>query len=324
MITTYSHEPGGRLVKRDGIGGVPKDIVWFDLYNPTEDEEKALEQLLAIDIPTKGEMHRIEVSSRLYSENGAVFMIGSLPARSESDEPEVGPVTFVLTADVLVTVRYHEPRAFITFPARAETTPVGCSDGATVFVGLMEAVVDRLADLLEQLSRDVEAGSHNIFRRAERKRLRGRTFQDVLIMTGRKGEAISRFRDSLLTIERMVGFLLRTGLARKRDDDFLLRLKTLAKDARALSDHAVFLSQKINFLLDATLGMVNIEQNTIIKIFSIAAVTFLPPTLIASIYGMNFKVIPELQWDYGYPIAIFMMVLSAALSLWYFKRNNWL
>jgi magnesium transporter len=146
----------------------------------------------------------------------------------------------------------------------------------------------------------------------------------VLEQIGRKGDLTSHIRDSLVTLERLVGFLGHVAMQRKSGKDLRERLKTLSRDVRSLTDHSSFLSQKITFLLDATLGMINIEQNAIIKIFSVAAVVFLPPTLIASIYGMNFEEMPELDWLFGYPFAIALMILSAILPYLFFKRRGWL
>ena len=186
---------------------------------------------------------------------------------------------------------------------------------------MLEAIVDRLADILEHAGRGIDDISRSIFRRDAGST---RDFQTILEQIGRKGDLTSNMRDSLLTLERLVGFLSHASLQRKSAKDVRDRIKTLSRDIRSLLDHASFLSQKITFLLDATLGMINIEQNATIKIFSIAAVIFMPPTVIASIYGMNFKYMPELDWSLGYPAAIALMVISAIMPYAYFKRKGWL
>jgi magnesium transporter len=181
-------------------------------------------------------------------------------------------------------------------------------------------VIDRLADVLERVSRDIEKLSVEIFHPVETKASRrDRNFQRLLKDIGRKESLTSNIRDSLASLQRLTGFL---GNA-VNGKDARERVKTLAGDALSLADHASFLSQKTTFLLDATLGMINIEQNAIIKIVSLAAVVFLPPTLVASIYGMNFAVMPELQWLLGYPFALVLMVVSAILPYWYFRRRGW-
>ncbi len=300
---------------------LPDDgTVWFDLLAPSPDEERMIETRLGLDVPTREDMLEIESSSRLYLEDGAAFMTAILPANADGDDPDMAPVTFVLAAGHLVTVRYHEPRAFSVFPARAEKSATEFATPEAVLLGLLETVVDRLADVLERAGREIDAVSHDIFRVGPRGHDLGRVLETV----GRKGDLTSRMRDSLLSLERLAGFLARLLLGRKSEKETRENLKTLARDVRSLLDHAGFLSQKITFLLDATLGMISIEQSGIIKIFSVAAVIFLPPTLVASIYGMNFEHMPELGWLYGYPFALGLMVVSAIVPYLFFKRKRWL
>tara|TARA_R100000935_G_scaffold10277_1_gene20553 strand:- start:9771 stop:10739 length:969 start_codon:yes stop_codon:yes gene_type:complete len=295
--------------------------IWIDLFDPTHEEERAVEQLLGINVPTREDMDEIEISSRLYLEDGSAFMTAILPSHAEHDDPQMSPVSFVLTADRLVTVRYHEPRAFVSFPLQAERTGMEFSDAESLLVGLLEAIVDRLADILEHASRSIDEISRSIFRRDTAS---APNFQTILEQIGRKGDLTSNIRDSLLTLERLVGFLSHVSFKRKSAKDIRERLKTQSRDIRSLLDHASFLTQKITFLLDATLGMISIDQNATIKIFSIAAVIFLPPTLIASTYGMNFKFMPELEWTFGYPFAIGLMIISAIMPYAFFKRRGWL
>ncbi|RUW62014.1 magnesium/cobalt transporter CorA [Mesorhizobium sp. M7A.F.Ca.US.008.03.1.1] len=301
------------------------NVVWADLLNPTKEEEATIESWLGVAIPTREEMEEIEISSRLYVEDGAYFMTATLPAQTEIDDPLMSPVTFVLAGTRLITVRYHEPKAFKTFPQRAEKVATGCTSSDTILIGLLEAIVDRLADILERAGRDIEAISRDIFEaRSTKVSKRNRDFQELLKAIGRKEDIASSIRDSLISLQRLAGFFAHASTRTKMSKDTKARIKTLSRDVLSLADHATFLSQKISFLLDATLGMISIEQNAIIKIFSVAAVIFLPPTLVASIYGMNFDVIPELKWELGYPFAIAMMVLSAILPFWYFRRRGWL
>ncbi|MER8519990.1 magnesium/cobalt transporter CorA [Mesorhizobium sp. M0644] len=300
-------------------------VVWVDLFNPTKEEETTIETWLGIAVPTREEMEEIEISSRLYVEDGAYFMTAILPAQTEVNDPLMSPVTFVLAGSRLITVRYHEPKAFKTFPLRAEKVATGCTSGDTILIGLLEAIVDRLADILERAGRDVETISRDIFEaRSTKVSKRNRDFQELLKGIGRKEDLASSIRDSLISLQRLAGFLAHASTQSRMSKDSRARIKTLSRDVLSLADHATFLSQKISFLLDATLGMISIEQNAIIKIFSVAAVIFLPPTLVASIYGMNFDIIPELKWHFGYPFAIGMMVLSAILPFWYFRRRGWL
>jgi len=323
MIRGFAAE-NGRLRVIDDVLQQLDAVVWVDLVSPTSDEEIAFETKLAVDIPTREEMEEIEVSSRLYYEEGAAFMTATLPARTDSDDLLMAPVTFVLVRDKLITVRYHEPRAFKTFPQRAEKVSLGCTNGEAVMIALLEAIVDRLADILERAQRDIDAISHDIFEHEGPQPGEKQDFNKLLQLIGRKGDLTSNLRDSLGSLQRLAGFFGQMIALRKNDKEIKGRVKTLARDVQSLTDHSSFLSQKITFLLDATLGMVNIEQSNIIKIFSIAAGVFLPPTLIASIYGMNFVHMPELDWLLGYPFAFALMLLSALVPYWYFKRRGWL
>jgi magnesium transporter len=314
-----------RLRVVDDLFANKERVNWIDLLGPTKEEEDSIEQLIGVDIPTREEMEEIEISSRLYVENGAYVMTATLPAHTDGDRPEMLPVTFVLAGARLVTIRYHEPRAFQTFPLRAEKTDTGCSSGETILISLLEAIVDRLADVLERASREVIDISQDIFHSTEKKvSKRDRDFQEILQRIGSKEDLVSKIQDSLLTLQRLSGFLANVIGRELNGKDVRARVKTLSRDVISLSDHASFQTQKIIFLLDATLGMINIQQNAIIKIVSVAAVVFLPPTLVASVYGMNFEVMPELQWTLGYPLALGLMVVSAVLPFWFFRRKGWL
>ena len=323
MMRAFSAE-AGRLKPLDAGADMVAQAVWIDLFSPSSAEEAELERQIKVDIPTREEMEEIEISSRLYTEDGASFMTAILPANADGDDVDMHPVTFVLTASHLITVRYHEPRAFRTFPVRAEKVAMGCDTAESVLIALLEAVVDRLADILERAGRDIDGISRSIFLKRSGKPTKSVDLQNTIEAIGRKGDLTSNIRDSLVTLERLAGFLGNATLQHKSGRDARERVKTLSRDIRSLADHAGFLSQKITFLLDATLGMINIEQNAIIKIFSVAAVVFLPPTLIASIYGMNFERMPELKWLLGYPFAIGLMIASAILPYVYFKRRGWL
>lgn len=324
MIRAFVAE-NERLRTVDDFAANRNRVVWADLFSPSKEEEALVEEWIGATVPTLEEMEEIEISSRLYVENGAYIMTATLPAHADGDRPKMSPVTFVLAGPRLVTVRYHEPRAFQTFPQRAEKVDTGCNSSETILVSLLEAIVDRLADVLERASGEVVAISHDIFHPTEKKASkRDRDFQLVLRRIGRKEDLVSKIQDSLLTLQRLSGFLANATIQHKNPKDMRARIKTLSRDVLSLSDHASFQSQKITFLLDATLGMINIEQNAIIKIVSVAAVVFLPPTLVASIYGMNFELMPELRWLFGYPFALALMVVSAVLPFWFFRRKGWL
>ena len=325
MINAYAHD-AGRLVARPVAldAPAPGDAIWFDALAPDAGEVAWLEDRLGVTVPSRADMEEIEASSRVYTRNGTTFMTAVLPAGADRDHPEMAPVTFALSGDTLITLRYHDPRPFRSFPLHAETFPGGCDSGEAVLFGLLEEIVDRLADVLERASLEIDTVSHTVFRRPDPGGDGRQDFRRLLEGIGAKGDLLSNMRYALITIERLVGFLGQLTLQRKSEKALRAHVKSLTRDARSLIDHAGYLTQKVNFLLEATLGMINIEQNAIIKIFSVAAVAFLPPTLIASVYGMNFEVMPELGWSLGYPAALALMVVSAIVPLWYFKRRGWL
>ncbi len=300
-----------------------QQAVWIDLLNLTPKEEKQVEEQMGFNIPTRDEMREIELSSRLYKEEDRLFMTASVIAQSVSPEPILAPVTFVLTDHQLVTVRDIEPHSFRLALSHIQKMPAANCSAMTILIELLDATVDRLADMLEMVSVSLDEYSKLIFKLRQSKRKKKPDYQQLMQKIGADGDLNTKARESLMTFNRLVSFLTQSVSARiKREEQ--MNLASLSKDIIALSDHATFLSAKINFLLDATLGMVNIEQNNIIKIFSVAAVIFLPPTLIASIYGMNFHFMPELSWKYGYLSAICLMLLSAFVPYKFFKYKKWL
>jgi magnesium transporter len=296
---------------------LPEDAVWLDLKSPTKEEEHAVEAALGVDLPTREEMAALEPSSRLYQDAGATFMTATLLAHSEdSDLPYPAPVTFVLVRGLLVTIRYDDLRAFSIFAGRAPSSDL--SSGTAALLGLLDAIVERLAGRLEATGTAVEQSSASIFHRPQ-----AGDFRPVLTELARAQSVTSLVRGSLASLGRELSF---AALAQEiaADAECLAHLRSLQSDAQTLTEHAGFQSSHIAFLLDAALGLINIEQNGIIKFFSVVAVVFLPPTLVASIYGMNFKLMPELDWRLGYPMALAMMVASAVLPLLWFKRRGWL
>lgn len=322
MLKTYGPIDGA-LSLLTGEDPAAAPVMWYDLFDPTREEERRVEQRLGVDLPTREEMQEIEISSRLYVEDSAIFMTANILAGTDTAEPELAPVTFVLAGGSLVTIRYHEPRAFSTLIQRIERHALVCDTAEKVLMTLLEAMVDRVADILEREGVKLDQLAKNIFRSGP-SRKRSVALARVLELIGQHGELNSRIQESLITLDRIAGFLAQVTQGNGASKAMRARIKTLARDARSLSDHAGFQAQKITFLLDATLGLVNIEQNGIIKIFSVAAVVFLPPTLVASVYGMNFAFMPELQWRLGYPWALGLMVASAILPYLYFKRKGWL
>jgi magnesium transporter len=303
---------------------VPETGVWFDLINPSQQEDKIVEQKVGVAVPTREEMQEIEVTSRLYVENGARYMTATLMCQSDSDTPKTTPVTFILSGHRLITVRYDEPRPFMIVGNKLGRSCAPGVSGESVLMDLLDAVIDRAADILERIGSEVDQISRDIFEPTEERTDRTRSYNQILRAIGRKGDLASKVRESLVSIGRLLLYLANEADTMRWAKEPRAQLRGMQRDVQSLSDHAAYLSNKIQFLLDAMLGVVTIEQNNIIKIFSVAAVALMPPTLIASIYGMNFHHMPELDWRFGYPIAIVLMILAAALPYYFFKWKRWL
>ncbi|WP_431282138.1 magnesium/cobalt transporter CorA [Humitalea sp. 24SJ18S-53] len=328
MLTTYTLE-NGIVVTRLGVQ--PTDVlsraVWLDLLNPTLEEERAVQEALRLEIPTREEMQEIESSSRLYREEDTLFLTANFLYGVESGEYGSTAISFVLASSALVTVRYATPKAFPSFIARLTRQPqtlLSCPDA--VMLHLFEQVVDRLADILERIGADMDRASKAAFRTARgemKASVRDRELKNALIVLGEVGEVTTRASETLLGLNRILTFVGAEKATAVRKENQPL-IKTLVRDVRSLVEHANVLNAKAGFLLDAVLGIINVEQNAIIKTFTVASVALMPPTLVASIYGMNFRSMPELDWSFGYPVALGVMLCTAILPLLYFKRKGWL
>jgi magnesium transporter len=342
MLTIYD-VANGKLVKRDSgkSGGEP---VWIDLVNPTKEEDLDVERLIGVKIPTREEMEEIEASSRIYQEGGAHYMtavvlhqqdmaptpqvtssrFAAAPDTMLSPVPVAAAVTFVLSKNTLVTVRYDEPRAFPLFVTRNQKGDTPVANGCSVLVGLLEAIIDREADRVEHVQADIDKIGHRIFEIRGGQASVNRRFDLAVKQIGREGEMTGRSRESLQSLDRVLTYLAMIMTERNDDKALRARTKTASRDVESLNDQVGYLSGKVSFLLDATLGMIGLQQNNIIKFFTVVSVAMMPPTLIASIYGMNFENMPELKWAAGYPMALILMVISAVLPFLYFKRKGWL
>ena len=320
--------PAGSALKKIApvdLAALPEDAVWIDLEKPTPAEDRAVERLPGIAVPTREDMQEIEISSRLYVESGARYMTASLMCGADSESPRITPVTFILANHRLVTVRYEAPKSFVLAEHKLARGTLSGVNGETVLLELLDAVIDRCADILERAGADVDAVSHAIFEPEGAARAgHAKRYSEILIAIGRKGDLTSKVRESLVSIGRLVTFVTAEADSGKWSKEMRAQLKTMQRDVASLTDHASYLSNKITFVLDAMLGVVNLEQNNIIKLFSVMAVVLMPPTLIASIYGMNFKAMPELQWEHGYAYALVSMLLAAALPYMFFKWKRWL
>jgi len=325
MLAVYV--PNGHSLERRELAAdaeVPESAVWLDLVNPAPGEDKAVERLIGVEVPTREEMQEIEVSSRLYVEHHARFMTATLMCNSDTAVPKTTAVTFILSGHRLVTVRYDEPRPFMIVGSKLARNCPNNVSGEAVLLELLDAVIDRSADILERIGMEVDRVSHDIFEPESSSADHALSYKDILKAIGGRGDLTSKVRESLVSIGRLLLFLANEAEGMRWSKDVRLQLQAMQRDVLSLSDHATYLSSKITFLLDAMLGVVQIEQNNIIKIFSIASVALMPPTLIASIYGMNFRTMPELGWDLGYPFAVVLMLIAAILPFAFFRWKKWL
>ena len=327
MITVFRPNGEARSLPTNDDSAAAEALagaVWVDLLEPTEEDEALIERVLSLDVPTRDELKDIEPSSRLYTDEKAAYMTASLMVKAESDLPHLTDIAFILTDGKLLTVRYAEPRSFSLFKAGMHRIPGGCSSSTVMITRLLETVVDRTAEILEitvaradRLSLEVFGENRHLSRRPPR------YLEDRVVQVSALHRLLAKTRDSLTSLSRLLTFL--HGLPALQSDRESLELcRAVTRDVQSLSEHASFVAGNITFLLDASLGLINLEQNAIIKIFSIASVVLLPPTLIASIYGMNFEFMPELHVPFAYPVTLGAMVLSAVLPFYFFRWKGWL
>lgn len=322
MITVYD-AVSGKLVPRSETGSLATAI-WIDLLNPAEDEDKSIEQALGIEVPTRSEMREIEASNRFYTENGAYYMTGIILHNSSQEVPMTSVITFILSGTHLVTVRYADPRAFPLYVARAQKGDAGCRSGAGIMIGLIEMLIEREADLIERVQDQVERMAPIVFGQNGSQNSRDRRLDVLLKTVGKEGDITARAQESAMSLHRMLLFFANAVRERKDDKRVTARIEAANNDITSLMESLRFLSSRTSFLLDATLGMISTEQNQIIKLFSVMAVMLMPPTLVASIYGMNFRHMPELDVPWGYPLALGLMFVSGLVPYLYFRKKGWL
>jgi magnesium transporter len=327
LLRVYKVE-NGRLgeLPADGGGELPGGFMWLDLVQPTSDEEERVQRALGIDIPTRDEVSEIQTSSRLVSTEGSLYMSALVPYERERQPLDTLPVTFVRHGDHLVTVRYGHPEAVDRLVERSRAGLVRLDDADSILAAMIESIVDRIADRLESVGqhlRDLEA---SVFRRGvhiqgEPRRSLGRRIQllqGTIEKLGASHQSIVELRESLGSLSRLVAFRRAHGAA---EDN---RLKVIEQDLRGIIEHTVDLTANMEFVLDATVGLIDVQQNKVIYILSIVSVVLTPPVLVASVYGMNFQHMPELAWLLGYPWALALMLVSAVLPFFVFKWKGWL
>lgn len=298
---------------------------WIDLVDPTDAERLEVERETGLRVPDQTAIREIETTSRVYTENGAMYLSTPIPATLNASQP-LSAVGFVLTQQVLITVRFVSHPVFdALLGASLDTHPAPAGE---VFLRLIEALVDRAADTLEHCSTELDKLSHRAFHSDGKKPLRvtksaSEALRTTLRKLGQMSDSISQIRDTLLGFGRIAAFVCETGKAVFAGDEHA-RLQAVRADVNSLNDYQQHLSGKVQFLLDATLGFISIEQNEIVKALTIVSVVGVPPVLIAGIYGMNFQYMPELHWRLGYPYALLLMLITGLLPLGWFKWRGWM
>lgn len=325
MLALHAHSGIAKPPADLASASLPADTVWIDLLKPTAAETAFIERAIGLRLPTFDELSEIESSSRLRSDGRALYLSTPLVYRTTADQPLATPVGLVLLPERLISVRFEPLTAFATFGEG----PIPASAGE-VFAGLVEAIVDRIADVMEQIASELDTLSHRLFRsgpadgehRRHRPARENRDLRAILRRVGAAGDLVSKIRDSLLGLSRIVPYAAALG-AGWLPETVKPRLDTLRHDIGSLSDYDAHLVNKVQLLLDATLGLINVEQNDIIKVLTIVSVVGIPPTLVASMYGMNFKNIPEYDWAWGYEWGLLLIVLSAIAPVAWFKWRGW-
>ena len=300
---------------------------WLDLLDPTPEERASVERDYGLELPSREDLSEVESSSRIAEENGVLFLSMPIVSHARALEDAPSPIGFVLSKDLLVTIRYTQLRSFDAAAAKfcKSETRVSSVDA---FATLVEEMVDRSADLLEGIAAELDAVSRSVFLKTRVRRRRHVTRSNdalhrTLIEVGNAGERLSQIRGSLLGLQRIVPFVSEP----QREwvpNDVRSRLKVAQGDLLSLTDYETHLSDKVQFLLDAVLGFINTKQNDIFTVLTIVSVVGIPPTLVASIYGMNFKNMPELDWAWGYQFGLTLIVLSTILPILWFKWRGWL
>jgi magnesium transporter len=317
MLTTYPVDM--RLPATQGA-----KPIWLDLFEPTDEERTQVEQATGFKLPSRDQLSEVESSSRVYAVDDVLYLSMPLLAHIEQGEDFPTPLGFVLSAQTLVTIRYTHLHPFDTVAnnLRKEGT---CNRSTEVFTRVIEAMVDAAADILEHLAADLGGISKSVFRRVPG---RGRSLRsnlrlrNTLANVGEAGEKLSQIRETLLGLQRIVIFTSERA-TEWTPPDIQRRVKTARNDLTSLSDYEIQLFEKAQFLLDAVLGFINTEQNDIFRVLTIVSVVGIPPTLIASMYGMNFKNMPELSWEWGYQWGLGLIALSIIIPVIWFKRRGW-
>lgn len=325
MLRLFGPDCAAAPIDPEHHGQLPAGAVWVDLLEPTRAEEELAEKLIGTNIPTREELAEIEPSSRLYQRNGVAVMTMSVLHGLSDGKPGSEPIGFLLTDKHLVTVRYTDPKSFVIFSEHAYSDPELTHNAKSVLVRLLDAIVDRLADEFEAAGHETESISHQIFNTHTHRAVRHpeMRLEAMLMRIGKVQQLLAKLRETSVSSTRLLTFLASID-AIAVDSPEHRHVDSLIADTNALNDHSNFLGDNLTFLLDASLGLISLEQNNVMKLFSVFAVVFMPPTLIAGVYGMNFEHMPELKWVHGYPFALVLMLASAIIPFLISRRRGWL
>jgi magnesium transporter len=323
LLKIYRHPSDDR----SGSTGseLPPDAIWIDLLSPSEEETRSVERALGIKVPSEKSLSEIEVSSRLVSDQGKLYLSSPAVRVDEYGDAYLTPIGFIIGERVLVTIRFSRLAIFDSVAERINADD-SLQNGMCVFTALLEAMVDRGADVLEHLGETMDSLSREIFKgglvRSKRPVRSSRKLREALQSIGIMADKLARARDVLLGAQRIASFAGDVG------NEWITptskkRLESVSKDVLSLSDYETRLSDKIQLLLDAILGFINIQQNDLFKILTIVSVVGVPPTILVGVWGMNFREMPELSWIWGYPFAWLAIIASGLLPLLWFKRHGW-
>jgi len=327
MLTFHSSVTKTTVPVDLSSGILPTEVNWIDALNPDLHETQFLEKALATTIPSYADLSEIESTSRLSSVGSYLYL--SMPAifRSNEDVPITAPLGFILSKSLLLTLRYHRLKAFDSIDIHIARKDAEGSGGPKALIAILEVMVDHIADILERVTADLDTLSEDIFgfsiaAKDQARRKNGEDLREVLRRIGRIGNLTSKSSEELLGIGRIIPYVVSSASTYLAADE-RNRLKNLNRDISSLNDYQARLVDKIQFLLDATLGLTNVDQNDIFRILTVVSVVGIPPTLVASIYGMNFKQMPELDWAFGYEYGLALIVISTILPLVWFKYKGW-
>ena len=330
MLTIHGNRRSGGQATPDLAGlEVPGAGGWIDLLDPSAEEIAAVERATRITLPTREQLSEVEVSSRLRRVGQTLYIALPVVFRGETGLTRITPVGFILSAEHLVTLRFEPLKAFETCKEKVDRAEISHPSTVSTFVALLEAIVDRLADILEEAGGEIDHVAEDIFGKdldrkpSDQPKAEDRKLRLVLRRVGRSRQLISKVRATLLAIGRIVPYVETEG-EEWLPEEAKPRLETVRHDVESLDEYEVHLSDKVQFLLDADLGLINIEQNDRFRILTVVSIIGIPPTFVASLYGMNFKHMPELDWAYGYPYGLALIAASAIIPMVYFRIKGWL